>query len=628
MVFQEIRKKLPFQLAFKKTTASSSYEDLYNAYDIALGGIPFLYKIDAQNPLTRSTAQFRKQQLDTSREPGEQSLSGWWLRSQASFHLGAGIRYGDPELDESAPYRFRESEGVDVWTPGQVTLLPSTELLKSATGTIRMITATDNGTEKYYRVEGADLYQGTADGVETMVLDGTQAILDITTDGSDVYVATTSAVTKIPNGSGVADPMWTLTSAASVTLGWVKQRMVLGVDNAIYVPTFDSDTLPTAVYEHPNESWVWTDIVEGPEAIYISGGVGAESVIIRLALDNTGAVPTLTAATVVAAFPSGEQVTCMHSYLGTYLGIGTNKGFRVAQISDGGGLQYGPLIETESPVRAVAARGNHFLVGYANAFSDGTSGLMRVELRNQLASGAFPYATDLQVHSSGQVDSIAILSTSDLALIGVTDAGLYKEEASTLEEQGYLITARQRFNTVWPKLFKRFNVRGTFAGPMTVSTIDSNESEISIISVSVNTDQSTDLAINYPDTPQEFLSLKFTLHRNPNDDTEGTIFRSYQLKSLPGGPRPRQFTLPLLCMDFERDRFEHEHGHVGYALERLEGIEAFDSSGDAVLFQDLVTGEGYLVTIEAMEFRQIDPPSSGDSRWGGVLTVALRTLSA
>ncbi|MEU8317087.1 hypothetical protein AB0C33_01850 [Nonomuraea sp. NPDC048881] len=627
MSFYDVRKGLPFRLAFKPKSAASPFGDALNAYDVAISGIPFLLKIDKENPLTRSTAQFRKQQLDTSLEPGEQSLSGWWLRSQSSFHYGAGIKYGDPELDETAAFRFTSSEGVNPWIPGQVSLLPTTTLIKAASGPVKVITGLSGGVEKYYRVDGADVWQGDASGTETKVYDGSATILDITTDGSDVYFATADDIMVIPGGSGTASQKWDLTAASSVVIGWVKQRLVAGINNSIYIPAFGSAILPAAVYSHPNASWRWTDIAEGPEAIYISGGVGSESVIIRLALDATGAVPTLTNATVVAQFPTGETVQSMHAYLGTYLGIGTSKGVRVAVMGTGGALQYGPLVDTPASVKCVTARGNGFLCGYSDGFTDGTSGLLRVELRSQFPNGAFPYATDLQSHAVGSVDSVAILPTSGLAIFGVTDSGVYREHPTDLETTGWLLTGRHRFGTVWPKLFKRFNVRGDFTGPMTVSTVDEDGNETSLISLTSGSDQSLDLAINYPSTPQEFLSLKFTLNR-ASDHTQGTVFRSYQLKSLPGGPRPRQFTIPLMCFDYERDRNEVTHGWTGFAMERLEALEALDSSGDAVLFQDLGSNTAILCTIEAMEYRQVDARGTNGSRWGGVLTVALRTLSS
>ncbi len=58
-------------------------------------------------------------------------------------------------------------------------------------------------------------------------------------------------------------------------------------------------------------------------------------------------MPTLTSGIIAAQLPSGEYPLKIESYLG-YLVIGTNKGVRVASISEGAGsagdLSYGPLI--------------------------------------------------------------------------------------------------------------------------------------------------------------------------------------------------------------------------------------------------------------------------------------------
>ena len=96
------------------------------AYDISIGGQPFFLLNDDNNPYRRVTAQYRKNQVDMSREPGEQTLTGWWLRSQSSFHLGQGITFYEPTQDESLRFQYTYSKGCDVWTKGQVTLLPTT----------------------------------------------------------------------------------------------------------------------------------------------------------------------------------------------------------------------------------------------------------------------------------------------------------------------------------------------------------------------------------------------------------------------------------------------------------------------------------------------------------------------
>ena len=56
-------------------------------YDVAIGGLPFIYAINDNRPYIRQTAPFRKEQFDNQTEPGEQSLTGWWIRSQSSFLL-------------------------------------------------------------------------------------------------------------------------------------------------------------------------------------------------------------------------------------------------------------------------------------------------------------------------------------------------------------------------------------------------------------------------------------------------------------------------------------------------------------------------------------------------------------
>jgi len=107
------------------------------AYDVAINGLPFFIAASDDNPYRRVTAQYRKQQIDQSREPGEQTLTGWWLRSQSSFHYGQGIKFFEPIQDESLRFQYTESKGLDVWTKGQATLLKSCNSQHITTGGIR-----------------------------------------------------------------------------------------------------------------------------------------------------------------------------------------------------------------------------------------------------------------------------------------------------------------------------------------------------------------------------------------------------------------------------------------------------------------------------------------------------------
>jgi hypothetical protein len=117
-------------------SSSSTWQNSGDAYDVAIGGQPFFYAISDERPYIRQTAPYRKEQFDNNQEPGEQSLTGWWLRSQSSFHSGTGIKFYDPSAGEIVAHRFTDSQNVDVWTKGQVTLLKDVDDVHVTTGPI------------------------------------------------------------------------------------------------------------------------------------------------------------------------------------------------------------------------------------------------------------------------------------------------------------------------------------------------------------------------------------------------------------------------------------------------------------------------------------------------------------
>ena len=110
-------------------------------FDVAIGGLPFFLAPTDQTPYQRETAPYRKDQFDNGSEPGEQSLTGWWIRSQSSFHVGNGIKFYDPSAGEASKYRFADSQGVNVWTKGEVTLLKDVVNTHITTGEV---TGTDH----------------------------------------------------------------------------------------------------------------------------------------------------------------------------------------------------------------------------------------------------------------------------------------------------------------------------------------------------------------------------------------------------------------------------------------------------------------------------------------------------
>jgi len=360
-------------------SSSTTWQNTDVAYDVAIGGLPFIYAINDARPYIRQTAPFKKDQFDNGAEPGEQSLTGWWIRSQMSFHSGTGIKFYDPATtDENGHYRFSESKGVNVFTKGQVTLLNN-----CTSGHITTSPIASNGTPqqhlrsiKWGTTSGLLLHDGY-DVDKIPVDDPTNpvhfidynsgvdnAVYAICDDGTYAYWITNTATKKT-----VYKKALTLTSSdadtkmfdeigtiANATMEYVKDRIVLCADNKVYEFAPSASAMPTAIYTHPSSTHVYTSITASGPAIYLSGYNGIQSTIQKFTLNTSRVMPTLTSAITAAELPVGEIVHKIYYYLG-YMMIGTNKGVRASNVSDqDGSISYGPLIvETTQPCYDFAA---------------------------------------------------------------------------------------------------------------------------------------------------------------------------------------------------------------------------------------------------------------------------------
>ena len=242
--YSEIKVR-PVEPIGQPVTIGNSYVNTANAYDCALGGLPFFFGISDKYPYKRETTPYRKQQIDQQKEPGEQSLTGWWLRSQSSFHYGAGIRFQEPVQGETVPYRFNKSAGVDVFNTGKVTLLPGVEVLKSATNTnIILEGGVDaNGVDVVLMADGSALYRITSTSASAaLTWGGSGTILDVAQDGQNYYVANATGIYKGPltgatNGTLIFTHPSAVGTVTFVKMNWAKQRLIAGINNYIFEVT-------------------------------------------------------------------------------------------------------------------------------------------------------------------------------------------------------------------------------------------------------------------------------------------------------------------------------------------------------------------------------------------------------
>lgn len=626
--------RLPFPLSGRSGIGSATYELKDLRYDYAIGGLPFLSGAGAERPMTREMAPVRKEQFDNQQIPGEQSLADWWHRSQSSFRGGAGLKYQDPDVDNQYAIRFGDSNGVNPWVNGELTLLRQTaQDIADASSDPHFVLGWNDGTDRYW--SGVSSTFSSSDGSTTTAITwgGSGTIASLTSDGTNYFVADeVNVYTGAGSGSGSSHVS---TGTANAVARWVKGRLMLGLDHEIY--EVDSTPTKTVRFTHLNDAWVWTDFAEGPSAIYASGFAGSQSSIYKLALDSDGAVPTLADGGVITAqLPHGEIAHSILVYLGSFVGIGTNRGFRVGQIDDNGDIAYGPLLFTAAgPVRSIAAFDRFFFATAENGIND-DSGLYRIDLGQPIEiQGAtstlrFAYATDLQSGVSGEIDAVTNFGNSDRLVFTVRASGSYLEDSSVLEPSGAFTTGRIRYNTLIKKIYKFLSVHtpNDMAGALTASVIDPGGGETSVLTLSEGgSAQINNVLLQAPQGPVEWVQLKLTFSRSTVDTSTGPEVNGWQFKALPGEARQRIFTIPLLMFDRERDVHGQEVGREGRTLARLEEFERLAQAGDAVQFQDLRTDQSYLVLIDDYRFEQAVPPGTNDSNWGGYLWAKVRTVA-
>ena len=418
-------------------SSSATWQNTAEAYDIAVGGLPFFFAISDARPYRRQTAPFRKDQFDNGSEPGEQSLTGWWIRSQSSFHGGTGIKFYDPSAGETVAHRFTDSKGVDVWTKGQVTMLKSTSTAHYTTGPIQSNgrpfqqarSIQYGGTNGILLWDDYDVDKIAADGTVTHFQDyaaGTDyPVKAICDDGTNAYFITNRPGSPIRayvyKKALTADSSTTETTmfyesgltVNNAVMEYVKDRIVMAINNKIYEISSSASSLPTALYTHSDTDIVFTSIAASGSSIYVAGYSGIQSFIFKFTLSTSGTMPTLTSAVVSAEMPVGEIIHKIYYYLG-YMMIGTNKGIRAAVVSDtDGSINYGPLIvETTQPCYDFAARDKFVWCATGVA---GNPGVIRIDLGNEIETLRFAYANDLYV------DDITGYRTTACAFAGDTN---------------------------------------------------------------------------------------------------------------------------------------------------------------------------------------------------------------
>lgn len=637
----DITEELVFDLIGRGTAAASSTATSGVAWDCSIGGLPFLFALSDQYPMRRETADFRRQRIDNERDVGEQSLdSGFWIRSQSSWHYGAGLVSAEPlEVnDAEARFRFASSGGVDPWTPGVVSLLHDTEEMLTDTGTGQVLIGVDSGV---LFGQGTDLtYQPSSGSSGAVTWGGSNTITSLTSNGSHYFVADSAGIWKgaLPDGAG--SKIYTASSGSVVR--WVKQRLMVANGSSLYEVTDISPAgapvaLPTALYSHPSTGWVWTDFAEGPASIYACGYAGDTSTIFNINITASTTAVELDQPVVVAELPRGEIVYSLYSYLGTFLIVGTSKGVRVAAIQGDGSLQLGPLIVEVDGGCKDAVAVDRFVYVTAAADADAgdrvkRAGLYRIDLGQPLESAAlrYAYAADLVAPAGTSGSCHQVTLAGGKLWLGVDGAGLFRETATYVDE-GWLESGRIRLGTLEAKAWRDVRL---MAKPGTTGTVEAYASTRDtsapstwnqIISVNGTTYDSYGSLKSVSAEPEPEIYVAVRLVSNDTNTAPAETV-GYQVRAVPAPKRSRLIQTSCMLFDFETDRKGLKHGQTGGAFVRLQALEDLETSAGTVIWRDFTSGEYAEAYIERVSFTRTTPPTRANQNVGGVVQVVLRLI--
>jgi hypothetical protein len=655
----------------------STYYDLNaNAFDMAIGGLPFIMAVTDNTPYRRQTAEFRVQRVDQMRDPGEHTLggSGYWTRSQSSWHYGEGVLFAEPMEgnDLEVRFRYRDSYGVDVWTPGEISLLKKTTRVQAFTGKCKIDTGADSSgvpfliaTDMAPRTsQTTAMYKITSSGTSTALVNfsaiSNETILATTSDGTYLYVATTAGIYDIKMSDGTTHKSYNYgaLTAAHAALKYVKGR-IIGAGQftngayAAYELLFPSKGSGASVEIKPTMiasegtlisgstnmpvGWEWNSITEGTNAIYLGGYAGEHSTIFKLAVDNTGALGTIITA---ATLPRGEVVLSLYSYLGTFIMVGTNKGARIATLDQNGDMQYGPLVfRNDNGVYDFEGRDSYIWAGNTNQVNT-NSGTTRINLGQPISfignnqatfSGLYARATDAFADTTtGTVNAVRILGNSNQVAFAISGSGVWLQHPTDLVESGQIRTARIRYDTMENKAWKRIRIRTSddlADGDIEVFKIGpTSDTVITTLYEGNSTTADIDLGDAYQ-TAGPDASFKLILTRNSTDATIGPVVVGMAVKALPTPTRARVVQIPLFCFDKETDKTGNIIGYEGYSRERLNALETIEANGQTVILQDFNQGgEPTEVIIDQVTFTRSTPANRNYTGFGGIIMLIARTV--
>ena len=632
---------------------------------IELNGVSYL--IDTAD-YRRTTVPVSRQQRDNSREPGENTLdtTGAWVRSQTDWSYGAGQLYLDKE--DSDRRRFYESVGVDIWTRGQITLLPITETPGALPATsfttgellVHRVVQDSTGTEYLYVANGttlsftSDPLAGTPSWT-SITVGGTPT--SITSDGTNIYLGFDGVIVaeKSVIGSSSTSAFGSLDpNIIKVAAG----RLIAAEDNAIYeLDATGAKASSSLDYSLPLTSSTWVDVDACPNGIYAAANTDNTGTVYFISVNSTDG--TLVTPIVAGSLPRNESINAILSY-GPVLCLATSQGFRTALIDvESGGITIGSVIDTGGEAYSLEADGR--FVWWGGAYGN----LFRADLTRFPATLVPAYASDLVSSvSATATDLVGSMTRVNNAgnpkmFFGVKKASANavlqnESKDNTRVASGTMNAGEITWSTVAPKLL-RSGVIDLDRSQFERSSIDYRQAGIGYdqtgyeyrfgvptseaageirLTATNNADVSSTLLDMATQIPQTFdfgtstdtaisFDLTVTLLRGTSDATIAPILHDWQLTAVAVPRRIDEIIIPIIL---RRDLLTSRNSGAPISLvagNTFSNLRTLMENGTAVSYKEGTRTD--TVTIERLEM-QPQRLSDDGTWWEGTLLARLLTV--
>jgi len=603
---------------FYSGTAVSSL--VPNVFPVAIDGRPFM--VDQKSgKFQRGYEQRVRDSTDDSTSPGEGAINpgGLWRRGQDSWHNGAGQQYAD--MNESAPYRFYKSKGINPWVKGQLSLHNATKVSLSNAATTQHMVVQDG--RVYVALNGDVKYTTNPYASSPTWTDCTGEhggnVQSMATDGNDVYLAFPSdGVRKIDTSAAPGTISGTKFVTGTVNyyfLGFAKGYLFASHDQNLRQIAGAGTSSDRILVD--DDAFRWVDVAAGQNAVYAAGFSGKKSLIYKMTIKDTGVLDT---GVVALSLPTGEVVTAMSAYLGFIL-IGTNKGVRYCSTDSNSNLIAGQLIPTSGAVKKFASNGRFSYFTWSNY--DGVStGLGALDLSVFTAPNTPAFATDLMYTSTADVTNVVIFDDpvtpfATKKVFTISGVGVIAEDADNLVASGEIETGIWRWGIPDRKFIAKIDTRSTpLAGSITsyLKIDDGEYQSAGTWSVADDVENSFDGS----DTKAIEAEFKYVLERGTA--TTGPTFTRWMARAYAAPFRSQVFSVPIILHESITVRGKEYYYDVD------EQQEFFDDLIESPRIITLQIGSfTHNVILEDIVWEPVD--SVGNSwSFNGTLVVTLRSV--